>query len=636
MSYSSIFRVMWCQLFKIVVCVWSFGVCAARMQINFDNFQVTETNSVDFTHGFRDLLQILQMEAQFYGYFLFRNHPLDCVDQELPLNFALPFLQWNESYPGYVRGTGNSMLLPIICVKRLTDRDYLLKFAEDLQHLRRRHILAIYNRNFTTHALSEIETFFQHCQKVKFVNVILVHRDFANTHIYHSYNQFPEFVLETRDMRNSICIFPNRLADVAKTKLNILADQVEPYTMFYVSKRGTLRIAGYIGHFIAQFADRYNFQLWLPDNYNSTTEHAVYTEEIRQAARNDSIDVGASLLTPQKEMNVHGYIYPIEFFQWLTMMPVEPPLETYQFFILFFRPAVLAGLFFVIWLLCFVNAAQVELACRGIHWNRTAIILLIIPWELNLLRGLLCQSTDIRAKCVSRRIIFILIFLLGGILGNIFSTNLINWLTLPPHEEPIETFREAAKRNVKIQLATPAISDVRFYRGDDFWKANSDAFHIVKTIDEYQANIRKMDTRYGYVIESLAWPIIEHRQRYFTHPLFRLSENLYYTKGSLLSLPVSENCIYKDLLSDFYLRSRETGLLRHWYDITFYLMVKLERFSLKDLSIVQKHEVLTLKEFEWVWLAYGAGMGLSLLTFLFELYWHHFCCGPKRYKFNLM
>ncbi|XP_050319179.1 uncharacterized protein LOC126752430 [Bactrocera neohumeralis] len=567
------------------------------------------------------------MEERFYGYFLLRNQPLHCVDQDLPLNFALPSLQWNQSYSGYVRGTGNSMILPIICVQHLSDKDYLLKFAEDLQHLRKRRILAIYNRNFTTNALSAIETFFQYCQQVKFVNVILVHRDFANTHIYHSYNQFPEFELETRDMRNSTSIYPNRLADVAKTKLNILVDQVEPNTMFYVSKSGALYIAGYIGHFIAKFAERYNFQLWLPDNYNSTTEHAVYAEEIRQAARNGSIEVGASLLTPLKEMNVHGYVYPIEFFQWLTMMPVEPPLETYQFFILFFRPAVLVGLFFVIWLLCFVNAVQIKLVCRGIHWNRTAILLLIIPWELNLLRGLLCQSTAIRAKCLSRRILFILIFLLGGMLGNFFSTNLVKWLTVPPHEEPIESFREAAKRNVKIQLAEPAISDVKFYRGEDFWKENSDAFHIVKTIDEYQANMRKMDIRYGYVIESLAWPIIEHRQRYFTHPLFRLSENLYYTKGSLLSLPISENCIYKDLLSDFYLRSRESGLLSHWYDITFFLMVRLGRFTLKDLSIVKKHEILTLKEFEWVWLAYGVGMGFSLLTFLFELHWHHFFGG---------
>ncbi|XP_011184144.1 uncharacterized protein LOC105213191 [Zeugodacus cucurbitae] len=545
------------------------------------------------------------METRFYGYFLFRNHPMDCVDPELPSNFALPFLQWNESHPVYVRSTGNSMILPIICVKHLSDKDHLLKFAQSLHHMRLRNILAIYNRNFSTDALSEIETFFQHCQQVKLINIILVHRDFSHTHIYHSYNQFPEFALETHDMRNSTCIYPNRLADVADTKLNILVDQVEPNTMFYVSKRGTLYIAGYIGHFIAEFAERYNFQLWLPDNYNSTTEHVVYTEEIRQAARNGSIDVGASLLTPQKEMNLHGYIYPVEFFQWFTMLPVEPPLETYQFFIRFFRPAVLLGLFFVIWLLSFVGAIQVEFARRGIHWNRTLLLMLIIPWELDLLRGLLCQSTAIR--------------------GNFFSTNLIKWLTVPPHEEPIETFREAAERNVKIQLAEPAIADVKFYRGNEFWQQNRDAFHIVSTLDEYQANIRKMDARYGYVMDTIAWPIVEHRQRYFTHPLFRLSKSLYFSRGSLLSLPIGENSIYKDLLSDFYLRSRESGLLRHWYDITFYLMVRFERFSLKDLSVEHKHEVLTLKEFEWVWLAFGVGMGFSLLTFLVELYWYHFC-----------
>ncbi|CAD6996504.1 unnamed protein product [Ceratitis capitata] len=601
--------VMQCQLFKSFLCAWSFGLIAANTQLNYEQFLAAQTHNGEFTLGFTNLLQRLQVENQFVSYFLLSNRPTDCVDEELPLTFAaLPYLQLNESQQVYVRANGNSMLLAILCIADLTEKNYMLKFAKDLQHIRSRRIVAIHNRKLKEVAKREIETFFRCCQQFKLINAILIHRDFGSTHIYHSYNQFPDFELETHDLRSSPCIYPNRLADVNETKLNILVDQVEPTTMLYEDQNDTLYIAGYIGHFIAAFATRYNFNLWLPDNYDSTTERVLYAEEIREAVRNGSIDVGASLLTPQREMNLHEYIYPIEFIQWLTMLPVETTLETYVFFITFFRPAVIVCLFLIIWLLCFVGAVQVELACRGIHCNRALIWLLLIPWDLELLRGLLCQSTAVNVKYLSRRIIFILVFILGGIVSNFFSTNLVKWLTVPPHEQPIETFRQAAARKLHIQLPEAAIADVRFFRGDKFWQDNRDVFKIVKTFEEYQANIRKMDTRYAYVLDTLAWPIIERRQRYFEHPLFRLSSSLYYTKGSLLSLPISENSMYKDLLSDFSLRSRESGLLDHWKDITFFMMVQFRRFSLKDLSVVPRHEVLTLKEFEWVWMAYGGGL----------------------------
>ncbi|XP_018799264.1 PREDICTED: uncharacterized protein LOC108975330 [Bactrocera latifrons] len=272
-------------------------------------------------------------------------------------------------------------------------------------------------------------------------------------------------------------------------------------------------------------------------------------EEIRQAAHNGSIDVGASLSTPQKESNLN-------------------------------------------------------LRRKTLYWNRASLVLFLIPWNLDLLRGLLNQSTAIRLNSATRRIIFMLVFAQGGALNILFSITMANWLTMPPHKTPIESFDDVAERNLQIQVPEPDIAEIKFYCGEIFWNQHKRLFHIVKSVDEFQENIRKMDKRYGYLINTLNWPIIEQRQKYFKHPLFRLSESLYYTKGSLLSLPISENSMYKDLLSLFSLRSREAGLLDYWYKRTFYTMVSIGRFNLTDLSKNYKHEVLTLKEFEWVWITY--------------------------------
>ncbi|XP_017491542.1 PREDICTED: uncharacterized protein LOC108379704 [Rhagoletis zephyria] len=345
-------------------------------------------------------------------------------------------------------------------------------------------------------------------------------------------------------------------------------------------------------------------------------------EDIRQAARNDSIDVGASLSTPQKEENLHEYIYPVEFYQWLTMLPVEAPLETYYFYTKIFGPAVIVSLFAIVWCLCVIDAIHVNLACGGnLDGKRRLLLLLINPWHFDLLRGIVCQSSAVRFNYGTRRIIFILIFALGGTLNSFFSTKLVNWLTVPPRETPIEEFSEVGERNLQIQVSQPDIAEIKFYKGVEFWRKHSQIFEIVPTFDEYQKNIRKLDNRYGYIMSSLMWPTIEERQKYFQYPLFRLSEKLYYTKGALLSLPISENSMYKDLLSDFCLRARENGLLVHWYKETFFTMVRLGRFSLKDPSSRHRHQVLTLKEFEWVWIAYGVGICLSSVALLLERPW---------------
>ncbi|XP_011184145.2 uncharacterized protein LOC105213192 [Zeugodacus cucurbitae] len=610
------------MLFRLVRIVFFISACClgvnnANLQNDFEHFSIFHSNNENFTRGIKELIERIQTEDRFVSYFLQRNHASDCVDEDLAKNFKLPFMQLNESKRVYVRGTGNSILLVILCISRLTDKDFLLKFAKQLQHIRSRRILVIHNDKLAASTRTEIETFFRNCMQVKFLHVILVHRDFTETNVFHSLNQFPEFELETRDLRTTASIYPNRFVNAKEKKLSVLADQIEPITMLY-EKGDTLILEGYIGYFMKAFALKYNFRLWLPIVYEPSIVRVISMEEIRQAARNGSIDVGASLSTPQKEANLHEYIYPIEFFQWLTMLPVEPPLETYYFFISIFSPTSLIGIFLFSYCVCVLYGLQLKLRRKTLYWNRALLLLLLMPWHLDLLRGLLNQSTAMRLNSVTRRIIFILVFALGGTLNNFFSTKMVNWLTVPPHEQPIEKFREVAEHNLQIQIPEPDVAEIKFYRGEKFWKKYNRVFNVVKSVDEFQENIRKMDTRYGYLMNTLVWPIVEQRQRYFKNPLFRLSQNLYYTKGSLLSLPISENSIYKDLLSNFSLRSRESGLLDYWYSRTFYTMVSIGRFNLTDLSKKYTHEVLTLKEFEWVWITYGVGIGLSVLVFIFE------------------
>ncbi|XP_039948005.1 uncharacterized protein LOC120766508 [Bactrocera tryoni] len=615
---------MFYQLIRVLCFVgsWRLGVINANFQYNFEHFPVLQNETANFSRGISELNERIQTERAFVSYFLLRKHPADCVDEQLPTNFDLPFMQLNESERSYVRGTGNSFLLAILCLRQLNDKDFVLKFSADLQHIRTRRILVIHNKNLAQSTRPDIETFFRNCMQVKFLHVILVHRDFAETNIFHSFNQFPDLQVETRDLRATTPIYPNRLADVAKKKLRVLVDQIEPITMLY-EIGDKLILEGYIGYFVKTFALRYNFKLWVPEEYESSIKRVISIEEIRQAARNDSIDLGASLSTPQKEENLHEYIYPVEFFQWLTMLPVEPHMETYYFFISIFTPTTLIGIFVITWCLCVVYVVQLKLKCQTLRWNRQFCLLVLMPWHLELLRGLLNQSTDMRLNSATRRIIFILVFTLGGALNNFFSTKMVNWLTLPPQKKPIKSFDDLTERNLQIQIAEPDIAEIKFYRGEQFWKKHAHNFKVVCTSDEFLGNIRNMDTRYGYLIDTLSWPIIAQRQMYFKHPLFRLSESLYYTKGSLLSLPISENSMYKDLLSEFVMRSRESGLLGYWYSRTFYTMVSIGRFNFTDLSTNQIHEILTLKEFEWVWIAYAVGVGFSGLVFMLECIWYY-------------
>ncbi|CAD6996503.1 unnamed protein product [Ceratitis capitata] len=598
-------------------------VNAAHAVDNFEKFSLLQSNTADFTRGFQRLVQRIQAENYFVSYFLLKNQPADCVDEQLPLNFALPFMQLNESETIYVRGSGNSFLLAILCIDKLTKKDLVSKFARDLQHIRTRRVLAIHNGNLTASAPSDNENFFRHCMQEKFLHVILIHRDFATTNLYHSYNQFPNFELEIRNLQSRSPIYPNRFENVGRTKLRVLPDQIAPITILHEIGNKTI-LEGYIGYFLKTFAARYNFQLWLPDNYVLSANRIISMEEIRQAARNNSIDVGASLSTPQKAANLHEYIYPIEFFQWLTMLPVEPPLEAYYFFITIFRPTYLLAIYIIAYCVCIIFAIEVKLRGGNFRWDRSLLLILINPWNLDLLRGFLSQSTAMRLNSATRRIIFLQIFAIGGALNYTFSRHMFNWLTVPPHGQPIGKFSDLAEHNLKILIPEPDIAEISFYRGENFWLEYGHIFKVVKTFEEFEDGLRTMDNRYAYIMDTLVWPITEQRQMYFKHPVFRLSNELYYTKGALLSLPISENSMYKDLLSAFCLRAQENGLLDHWYKMTFFTMLSLGRFNLEDTSDYRGHEVLTLKEFEWVWIAFSVGMGLSGLTFVLEGVWYKF------------
>ncbi|XP_036338172.1 uncharacterized protein LOC118747988 [Rhagoletis pomonella] len=591
-----------------------------------------QPNTSDFTRGLRNLFRRVQTESPFVGYFLLRNHPADCVDEQLPSNFELPFLLLDRNHPGYVRGTGNSYILAIMCMKDLTDKDFLLKFAEDLLHIRTRRILAMHNRDLASSVKSDIVKFFQNCEQLKFLNVALIHRDFAATHIYHSFNQFPVFELETRDMRFDTPIYPNRLANAGGKALRTLLDQIPPTSMTRKDKKGAVRIAGYVACFIATFAEKYNFTLQMETIFNESAQESVKRASIRQALLDGTIDVGSTLLTPQLEQTLHECIYPVEFIQWVTMLPVEPPLETYQFFIKFFRPTFITALFGIFWLLCFLYTLQEKMERRALRCDRSLLLLVITPWNLDLMRGLFCQPLTIfRTKFWSRRIIFVLVIVLGGYMANLFSTNMVKWLTVPPNDSPIETFSQVIERGLQIQIGSGYVDYVKFFRGEEFWNKYNKAFKVQKTAEEYMEDLRKMNARYAYVMTTKAWPIYKQRQEYFTRPLFRLSEDLYYTKGSIASVPVSENSIYIYPLSIFYLRLREAGIISHWYDMTFQAMVEFKILDLKDLSRTRKHDILTLHEFACLLMAYGVGMGLSVIIFLFELYWSRLCGKAKAF-----
>ncbi|XP_037929029.1 uncharacterized protein LOC119663493, partial [Teleopsis dalmanni] len=354
------------------------------------------------------------------------------------------------------------------------------------------------------------------------------------TSIYYTYTPFPSFELEQHKLTSAAKFFINRLTNLKGKILLTLPDLFEPRTILYTDKSGQQKIGGYIGKFMHYFAAYYNCTLQFA--YNITPHNVYHNSELLLTARNETVDIPISLISAQKGFNINEFSYPVEIGKLLTMIPVEPPVPTNMILLQIFN-------------------------------LKTNLCLFVIHWLLSLLLTLQTSKQRLTKKN-----------------STAFTAKLTMLLTDPPTVEKIHSFDDVRALNMKIMVCEQDIPRITYYAGETFWQNYKPIFKIVKTFNEFQSYRQALNTKYAYLISLTVWPVFEEQQNYFATKLFRLSTDLSFTNFILYAFAVQENSFYKEPLRQFCVLVQETGIYQHWYAMSFYEMVKLEKINFVDLS----------------------------------------------------
>ncbi|KAH8417567.1 hypothetical protein KR222_001954, partial [Zaprionus bogoriensis] len=408
------------------------------------------------------------------------------------------------------------------------------------------------------------------------LNVALYFRSTIRPLMLYSFEAFPQFELIKRRITTDLPLYPNQLKNLRGYALKVMHDFSEPNTIMYNDSSGQERHTGYMWHFIETFAGVLGARInalhptWLPGRLHSEPHMIDLT-------RNGTVDI--ALLTTQMSTKFakyyRQYSYPILYSSWCIMLPLERPIEIKEIF------------------------AHV--------WKVNALALLIMMVLLFSISG---EISDFR---------FLYCLRLAPRLLTLFTVcmclaQLCHLMVKRPQLTPIKSFDDLITSHLHI-FGLRAEFDIL---DDDFRARYADAFRLTSNLSEFYRTRNSFNTSWAYSVSTLKWYIFAEQQRYFQRPLFRFSEVCFH-EGRPQSILLAENSIYREELKLFTMRLHQGGLLRQWMQHSLYDMIKAGRMHLKDHSIDNPIEPLSVQDFQLAWRWCGVGLLLALSAFVVEL-----------------
>ncbi|EDW04483.1 GH23401 [Drosophila grimshawi] len=121
--------------------------------------------------------------------------------------------------------------------------------------------------------------------------------------------------------RSNLTLYPTQLDNLYGHVLRTQPDLAQPYTFMYRDGKGKLVISGVAWHLVKEFARQLNASLQL--SFEPTASKSVvksyYT--IIQHARNRTIDISSSFISPHYDRNLQLFSYPVFTSSWCIMLP---------------------------------------------------------------------------------------------------------------------------------------------------------------------------------------------------------------------------------------------------------------------------------------------------------------------------
>ncbi|XP_055846967.1 uncharacterized protein LOC129912652 [Episyrphus balteatus] len=400
--------------------------------------------------------------------------------------------------------------------------------------------------------------------------------DNTSSYVYLPYADQP-----VQQIVDSSSFLPDALQNLNGFALRTSINDEFPRTFWYPNKNGQARIGGQFGQIILQFLIRHNA------TYKETliNNSIITASEIsRNLLLNKDIDLTMNVHSAKNDVDIS---YPVTIEEHVVMVPVNGILSPHEYFQ---RPFQATVWMCILVLTVFITVAKIVIekvtTSRLNIWSSFSDTYLI----------LLNFSTE---KPITAKYRFYLIVLLFSfIIGNLFRTYFQSFLTVFIKIKQFDTIQDLIDSNIPVMISTDRWEKI---------KNNSYPEGLEKIILPTNFSISvpifmtMRNTSYAYVTGEDRCQFYIGFQSLFRKSLFRRAQET--INSNFLGYMLPHNSPFKEILNQFIIEIRQTGLIQKWDSDVVY-QAKAAEFGAtiyKDYVHEEHHVPLTLHRLEFAW-----------------------------------
>uniref|UniRef100_A0A1I8PUH3 Ionotropic glutamate receptor C-terminal domain-containing protein n=1 Tax=Stomoxys calcitrans TaxID=35570 RepID=A0A1I8PUH3_STOCA len=209
------------------------------------------------------------------------------------------------------------------------------------------------------------------------------------------------------------------------------------------------------------------------------------------------------------------------------------------------------------------------------------------------------------------RFIYVLLFLLGFLVTNLYVSKMASFLTASPTVPQISTVQDIIDAKLGAMIMAYEYEILKEFN----WPKQFMDLVVNATKPVMDKHRDRLNTSYGYATQTDRWVFANRQQRYMKKPIFRLSDTCigpYYHV-----YPMLRDSHLAQPLEAFIVRSLEAGLILHWEREAFQdaLYLGYMRMIPENCSIM----ALKLDFFRSIWYLWWFGLILGSLVFYLEV-----------------
>ncbi|XP_073825505.1 uncharacterized protein [Musca autumnalis] len=184
--------------------------------------------------------------------------------------------------------------------------------------------------------------------------------------------------------------------------------------------------------------------------------------------------------------------------------------------------------------------------------------------------------------------------------GYMFYTEVFDMVTLslifttsvPPTLAEISSLEAMKATGMRYVIQRDEFALLDVYGNLSDYKAVAKVVPTFRELYELRDNY---NPQYFYAVTSAQWPLYEEQQKFFSRPLFRLSD-MCFVRMLGLGLSLQVNSTFKDDLDILIDRTIQSGLKKHWKEFGFLEALQMKRMRLLDMSVPNTFEPVRLED----------------------------------------